>query len=154
MGTFPLGDDAYVVESAKVSRCAPEDLMNAILDASQWPKWQPEIVMTAADGRVAEGEIVDGRAKMLGFAVDGRSQAERVTDSDFEEDVIVGVRMRIRYEVRPHRDGSEVRVRLATRLPTGFSGRLLSLLLRYRLRRMQKIGIERLVAQAEAESPA
>jgi hypothetical protein len=60
--------------------------------------------------------------------------------------------MTVRYEVRPSKDGCLVIHHLESRLPTGVSGRVLSLLLRARLKRMQKTALERLVAQSEAVS--
>ena len=87
---------------------------------------------------------------MLGFDVDGRSDALEVDEGIFEEDVVVGVAMRVRYEVRPDPAGCVVIHRLESRLPSGSFGRLLAFLLRYRLRKMQKKAIERLVAQSES----
>jgi hypothetical protein len=89
---------------------------------------------------------------MLGFEVTGRSTAVEVGDSVFDEDVIVGVTMRVRFEVRPSAAGSVVTQRLTAELPEGVAGRLLGLLLRRRLRRMQRVALERLAAQAEGAS--
>ena len=92
---------------------------------------------------------MEGRATLLGFAVDGRSSTVAATGSRFVEDVIVGVRMRVEYEV--HESGGSTRVtrRLTASLPGGFSGRALSFLLKRRLKAMQRGVLESLVAQAE-----
>ena len=124
--------------------------MSYLRDASKWPSWQPEIVATEGPSRVAPGDVVKGRARMLGFDVDGRSDAIEVGEGVFEEDVVVGVAMRVRYEVRPDPAGCVVIHRLESRLPSGVSGRLLAFFLRYRLRKMQKKAIERLVTQSES----
>jgi hypothetical protein len=123
-----------------------------ILDPSTWPAWQPEIVSAAGPSRLERGGVVEGRARMLGFGVTGRSTAVEVGDLVFEEDVVVGVTMRLRFEVRPSSQGSVVTQRLTAELPGGFAGRLLGLLLRWRLRRMQRMALERLAAQAEGAS--
>lgn len=125
--------------------------MSYLLDATTWPAWQPEIVATKGPTLVAEGDIVSGHARMLGFHVEGRSIAQEVGAGVFEEEVVVGVAMRVRYEVRPEPEGCRVTHRLESQLPSGLTGRLLSLFLRGRLRRMQKSAVERLVAQSEAD---
>ncbi len=128
--------------------------MSYLLDATSWPAWQPEIVATEGPKRVVVGDIVSGHARMLGFHVQGRSRALEVDESVFEEDVVVGVAMRVRYEVHPEGDGCRVVHRLESDMPRGLSGRLLSLFLRARLRRMQRTAIERLVAQSEVAEPS
>jgi hypothetical protein len=55
-------------------------------------------------GALAAGDVVRGEADLLGFEVAGLSTATRVEETLFEEDVIVGVRMRIGYRV--HADGA------------------------------------------------
>ena len=124
--------------------------MSYLLDSTAWPEWQPEIVATEGPKRVDRGDIVSGHAEMLGFHVQGRSRAVEVEEDVFEEDVVVGVAMRVRYEVHPEGNGCRVVHRLESEMPRGLSGRLLSLFLRGRLRRMQRTAVERLVAQSEA----
>lgn len=147
-------DRTFVTEKQMSARCSPDRMMGLLLDSTSWPEWQPEIVRTSGPRRVGRGDIVSGNARLLGFHVEGRSIAEQVEDDVFEEDVVVGVAMRVRYEV--HADGSGCRVthRLESRMPGGASGRLLSLFLRARLRRMQRSAVERLVAQSEAAEPS
>ena len=134
------------------ARCSVDEMMARLLDAGQWPAWQPEIVSTEGPARVQVGDIVSGRARMLGFGVEGRSVAVEVGEAAFEEDVVVGVALRVRYEVRPDPAGCLVVHRIESRLPEGMMGRLLAFFLRGRLRRMQKMAVERLVAQSEAGS--
>lgn len=124
--------------------------MARILDPSSWPRWQPEILEAGPSGALNEGDGVEGRASLLGFVVDGRSTAVSVTETSFEEDVIVGVRMRVRYEVKPAPEGARITRHLVAVLPGGVSGRLLSFFLKWRLRRMQVGVLDGLVAQAES----
>lgn len=150
--------ERYVIEDSRTANCRPEDVIERILDPGSWPAWQPEIEATEGPARVSPGDVVRGHADMLGFAVEGHSTAVSVTRESFVEDVVVGVRMRIRYEVRPSGDanggagGAIVSHRLESELASGFSGRVLAFFLRRRLRIMQKRVLERLVAQAESAS--
>lgn len=75
---------------------------------------------------------------MLGFEVGGRTVALVTSDRVFEEEVIVGVRMRIRYEVESAGDGTIISRHLTADLPGGLAGRLLSALLKPRLRKMNE----------------
>ena len=87
---------------------------------------------------MTEGDIVEGEARMLGFEVSGRSLTRATSPDLFEEDVIVGVRMSIRYEVE--RAGTETLVRrhLTADLPGGLAGRVLSAFLKPRLKKMNE----------------
>lgn len=126
--------------------------MAYLLDPSTWPAWQPEITAAAGPAPLGEGDVVRGNARMLGFdGVEGRSVATSSGDKFFEEDVVVGIGMTIRYEVLPDGNGSVVVHRLESMLPAGPAGRLLSLMLRWRLRRLQRTALNRLAAQSEAE---
>lgn len=144
----------FVIEKGMPARCSAEQMMAYLLDATSWPAWQPEIVATEGPKRVDRGDMVTGHARMLGFHVQGRSLAVEVGDRVFEEDVVVGVAMRVRYEVHPDGDGCRVVHRLESEMPSGLTGRLLSLFLRGRLRRMQRTAVERLVAQSEVAEPS
>lgn len=124
--------------------------MALVLDATSWPRWQPEIVATEGPSRVSPGDVVHGHARMLGFHVAGHSTAARVAERAFEEDVVVGVRLRVRYEVTPDGDGTVVTHRLTSDLPRGILGYILSFFLRWRLRAMQRAALRELVAQSEA----
>ena len=124
--------------------------MSRVLDPSTWPEWQPEIISMSPSRTIAEGDSVEGRARLLGFVVDGRSSAVSVGEDTFEEDVIVGVRMRVRYSVTPAPEGTRITRRLTADLPAGFSGRILSFFLKRRLRKMQRGVLETLTRQAES----
>ena len=146
------GRRRFSIERSRSAHCSVDQVLDRLLDATQWPAWQPEIVATSGPERVAIGDVVSGSARMLGFGVDGRSIALEVGNGVFEEDVVVGVSMKVRYEVRPDGDGCVVTHRLESMLPSGAMGRLLSFFLRRRLRQMQSKAVERLVAQSEAAS--
>jgi hypothetical protein len=122
--------------------------MDRIRRPATWPAWQPEIVALDGPEVLEAGDEVSGPARLLGFNVDGRAQVLAVEEGALEQDVLVGVRMRVRYEVRPGPSGSVVTHRLAVQLPSGAFGRLLSLFLRPRLRRLQAQALERLAAPA------
>lgn len=91
---------------------------------------------------------------MLGFHVDGHSTTTGVGSTHYEEDVVVGVRMRVRYEVEPAADGALVTARLFADLPSGLAGRLVSFFLRWRLGHMQRTALKLLVAQSEEADSA
>ena len=140
----------FEIEDSRPARCAPDAVLDRVLDPSTWPEWQPEILSTSPSHRLEEGDSVEGRAELLGFVVEGRSSAISVEKDSFEEDVIVGVRMRVRYQVTASTEGTTVTRRLVADLPGGFSGRILSFFLKRRLRKMQHGVLESLVAQAES----
>ena len=98
------------------------------------------------------GDSVEGLASMLGFRVEGRATTTDVGTHHYEEDVVVGVRMRMRFEVTPSGSGVVVKHRLEAPLPAGFAGRALSFFLRRRLRRMQRDSLANLCRQAESEA--
>ena len=140
----------YRIEDRLEAACAPQVLLERILSPHTWPEWQSEIVRVEGPQRIERGDTVTGDAHLAGFKVQGRSDAKRVDDSTFEEDVIVGVRMLVRYDVRPSPAGTVLTRSLEAELPGGPSGWLLSLVLRARLRKMQRRLLQELIAQAEA----
>ena len=97
-----------------------------------------------------EGDQVEGRARLLGFVVSGRSTTVTATGYSFVEDVIVGVHMRVTYEIRDTAGGVIVTRRLDASLPDGVAGRVLSFFLKRRLKAMQRGLLDALVAQVEA----
>ena len=125
-------------------------MLGRILSPHTWPEWQSEIVRVEGPDRIAEGDIVTGDARLVGFKVQGRSDAKIVDARTFEEDVIVGVRMLVRYEVQPSATGAVLTRSLEAELPGGPSGWLLGLALRVKLRKMQRRLLRELIAQAEA----
>jgi hypothetical protein len=140
----------FVTESRREVTSSPEVLLNTILAPATWPKWQSEILTTNGNERLSTGDVVSGRARLLGFEVDGSSTAIEIEDSSYEQDVIVGVKMRVRYEISPSSNGAVVKHRLASDLPAGVSGRVLSFFLTRRLRRMQRDLLKGLAAQTES----
>ena len=139
-----------MTESHREIESPPEVLLNTILAPATWPRWQSEILTTTGTDRLSTGDVVTGRARLLGFEVDGSSTAIEIEDSSYEQDVIVGVKMRVRYEISPSSDGAVVKHRLASDLPAGVSGRVLSFFLTRRLKKMQRDLLEGLAAQTES----
>jgi Polyketide cyclase / dehydrase and lipid transport len=143
-------DRTIRLESHARTPSDPANVMAHLLDPSSWPAWQTEIIATNGPAPLGRGDVVTGTARMLGFdGVQGRSVAVDVGEAVFEEDVVVGIGMRIRYEVKADGNGSRVIHRLESDLPRGFSGRLLSFMLRRRLKGLQKRALQLLVMQAE-----
>jgi hypothetical protein len=124
--------------------------MKVISDPSTWPAWQSEIIETDGTAPLGEGDVVGGRARLLGFEVNGQSSTLTATPTSFVEDVIVGVHMRIEYTVEESAAGTVITRRLTATLPAGFSGRVLSFFLKRRLKAMQVGLLDELVDQAEA----
>jgi hypothetical protein len=146
----PLRRRSFVTESHREIESPPEVLLNTILAPATWPKWQSEILSTTGNERLSTGDVVSGQARLLGFEVDGSSTAIEIEDSSYEQDVIVGVKMRVRYEISPSSNGAVVKHRLASDLPAGVSGRVLSFFLTRRLKKMQRDLLEGLAAQTES----
>ena len=142
----------FEVGAESVARCKSEVVIRQLLDASRWPRWQPEIAATVGPERVQVGDLVRGHADLLGFGVAGQAAIEEVPADGLVEDVLVGVRMRVTYQVVPRGDECLVRSTIVTEAPTGFSGRVLGFFLRRRLRRMQRTAVDRLARLAEAKS--
>jgi hypothetical protein len=126
--------------------------MQKLRRPATWPEWQSEIIESNGPESIGPGDVVRGRAEMMGFDVDGQSVTESVDGSSLAQDVVVGVGMRILYTVRETSEGTSVTHRLVSELPAGAFGVPLSFFLRRRLRKMQKMLLEELVAQAEASS--
>lgn len=144
-----MKDRRFAIEGARRADCGPDELLTRILTPQTWPSWQSEILRVEGPARLAPGDVVTGDAKLLGFEVEGRSTALEVAADAFEEDVIVGVRMRVRYEVARNGRGAQVSHHLETKLPRGAAGRVLAFLLKWRLRRMQRRLLDDLVAGCE-----
>ena len=146
----PGSDEVFRIEHSRTARCSPDAVLARILDPATWPAWQTEIVTAGPSGPLREGDTVEGAARLLGFVVEGQSSAVSVRPDSFEEDVIVGVRMHVRYEVEASDEGTRVTRQLSARLPRGPAGRLLSFFLKRRLRSMQAGVLDGLVSQAES----
>lgn len=142
----------YRIEDSTLVSAPPDLVMRKILSPKTWPQWQSEIIRTEGPELVAEGDRITGEATLLGFEVQGRSDATQVTEDVFVEDVIVGVRMVVTYRVRRSSGGTIVTRQLEADLPRGVAGGVLAVLLKKRLHHMQKRLLRDLSAQAEAEA--
>ncbi|MFN2589056.1 MAG: SRPBCC family protein [Actinomycetota bacterium] len=141
------------IEVSRTARCEPEAVMDLVRDPRTWPEWQPEILLAEGPERLGPGDDVYGHASMLGFRVEGHSKTVGVSDESYDEDVVVGVRMRIVYGTRRDARGRTVVTRrLSALLPGGVAGRLLSFFLKRRLTAMQHGVVEELVRRAERRS--
>lgn len=141
----------FVIEDSRHAAAPPGVVLGRVLAPATWPEWQSEILSAEGPEKLAPGDVVRGRAKLLGFEVEGHSTSIEVTDDAYVEDVIVGVRMRIRYSIQKEGDGSRVTHRMESDLPRGVSGRVLSFLLKRRLRRMQAYLLDELVRGSATE---
>jgi hypothetical protein len=124
--------------------------MDRITRPSTWPEWQSEIESTDGPVKLDAGDHVIGDARMLGFAVAGRADVEAVTEHGLEQDVIVGIRMRVSYSITPDGNGWKVSHKLRADLPRGTSGRVLSFFLTRRLKHMQRDLLRALTASASS----
>ncbi len=139
----------YEISDSRSAACSVDQVGRVLRHPATWPEWQSEIIETTGPEPLEQGDEVEGRAKLLGFEVDGRSKTVEAGARSFQEDVIVGVRMRVTYEVAEAPTGVTVTRRLTAFLPGGLSGRVLSFFLKRRLKAMQRGVLEALVAQAE-----
>src|ERR687897_582825 len=89
----------FAIRHERTASCTRERLLSHLLYSTVWPRWQPEIVETTGPAKLAAGDVVEGHATMMGFQVAGRTSIEAVGDGYFVENAIVGVGMRIRYDV-------------------------------------------------------
>lgn len=125
----------------------PQTLIERLVTPDSWPQWQPEIVSVRGPRRLQRGDVVVGQARMLGFDVDGRAEIQALEPNAVEHEVLVGIRMRVRYELEPADGGAVLHHRLIADLPGGFWGRILSVFLRRRLRWMQRMALDNLAAE-------
>ncbi|MEA2453058.1 MAG: Polyketide cyclase / dehydrase and lipid transport [Actinomycetota bacterium] len=144
--------DVYRIRDSIDTFAAADSVMRRVLDPYTWTEWQSEIKRVKGPSRIAQGDQVTGDAELVGFKVQGKSDAKTVNDALFVEDVIVGVRMVVTYEVTPNEQGARITRTLEADLPAGVAGGVLSILLRAKLRRMQKKLLQDLKDQAEADA--
>lgn len=126
------------IEASQPSPASVSDVIAYLRVPETWPLWQSEILAVEGPEVVSEGDVIEGHARLLGFDVSGRSSIEKIATDSFHEDVIVGVRMRVTYSVTPSTRGSVITHRMEADLPAGIAGSALSVLLGWRLKRMQK----------------
>jgi Polyketide cyclase / dehydrase and lipid transport len=134
---------------SKLTAAPPDAVMALLLDPESWPRWQPEVSSAEGPRRLTTGDVATGRANLLGFRVLGHSTTTGAGDAFFEQDVIVGVRMRIRYEIERVGDASLITHKLECDLPSGILGRVLSFFLAPRLKRLQETALERLAQRSD-----
>lgn len=140
----------FTLSGSRLASCEPATILALVGDATKWPSWQPEIKSIKGPTAMVSGDVARGKARMLGFHVDEHATAVDSGGDFFEQDVIVGVRMGIRYEVKHIEGGTMITHTLIAQMPSGISGRVLALFLRRRLRWLQRTALENLVVQSEA----
>jgi hypothetical protein len=147
-----MSPERFEIERSVITAAPRSEVMRLILDPSTWPDWQAEIRTSEGPTPLSPSDVVDGRARMLGFDVDGQSVTSHVTDESYEQSVVVGVGMKITYRLEATSEGTKIVHSLSSQLPAGAMGRLLSVFLARRLRKMQKELLRALKAQVEASS--
>lgn len=145
----PRSSPTFRIEGTTVTRASRSEVVDQLLRPATWPDWQLEIISTEGPERIEAGDVVRGRAEMLGFRVTGQSVMAEVRDALVHEDVVVGVGMQITYEIEEVEGGTKITHRLSSTLPEGLFGRVLSFFLRRRLRSMQRSVLKRLPQAAE-----
>ena len=135
----------FETQASRTLSTSLSEILRQLVVPATWPRWQSEIVSTSGPERISEGDVVSGQASMLGFEVAGRATAVEISDEAIEQDVVIGVRMRVRYVLTPTPEGFRITHRLTADLPSGFAGRILSFFLKRRLRSMQRDVLENLV---------
>jgi Polyketide cyclase / dehydrase and lipid transport len=143
-------DRSYRIQDSIETTSDADAVMRLVLSPRTWPRWQSEIQRVEGPDTVEEGDQISGDAELVGFRVQGRSDAHVVGDGLFIEDVIVGVRMVVTYRVEKTARGAVIHRSLEAEMPGGPAGALLTFVLRARLKKMQKRLLRELVAQAEA----
>ncbi len=138
------------IEKSVTTAAPARAVIDLILDPATWPRWQNEIVSSMGPAPLKEGDVVAGRAQMLGFNVDGQSVTTAVGAGTYSQEVVVGVGMQISYRIASNPNGTVVTHSLTSELPAGALGRVLSFFLARRLKRMQRDLLEELRTQAEA----
>lgn len=134
----------FVTQRSIESSASPEALLDRIRTPASWPEWQSEILSVEGPARVSEGDVVAGKAAMLGFEVDGQSHTVSADETRYVEDVVVGVGMRVTYGVEETGGGTRLTHRLECELPGGPLGSVLSFFLKRRFKKMERELLKRL----------
>ena len=134
----------FVTQRSIESSASPQALLDRIRTPATWPEWQSEILSVEGPDRVGEGDVVAGKAAMLGFEVDGQSHTVSASESEYVEEVVVGVGMRVTYAVEETEGGTRLTHRLECQLPGGPLGSILSFFLKKRFRKMERELLKRL----------
>jgi hypothetical protein len=124
--------------SASMEVESPDAVVARLRDPATWPAWQSEITQAEGPAPLQPGDHVSGDARMLGFAVGGRADVVAAGGTEVEHDVIVGIRMNVRYTIDRTGDAVVLTHRLTAELPRGLAGRILAVFLKRRLQRMQR----------------
>lgn len=158
MSGYRRGPRTLVIEAS--ARVASDGVVaDRIRRPATWHEWQPEIGSARGPELLGRGDHVTGTARMLGFAVVGRADVVAADDHCLEQDVVVGIGMRVSYRVEPAPGGCKLVHTLTADLPGGVAGRVLSFFLVRRLRGMQRAVLENLAAEglsapSEVERPS
>ena len=134
----------FVTQRSIESSASPQALLDRIRTPATWPEWQSEILSVEGPDRVGEGDVVAGKAAMLGFEVDGQSHTVSASESEYVEEVVVGVGMRVTYAAEEIEGGTRLTHRLECELPGGPLGSILSFFLKKRFRKMERQLLKRL----------
>lgn len=144
--------ETFTITDSAPAAATPEAVMDQLRTPDNRTHWQSEIVWMKGPDGLTVGDSVEGLAEMLGFRVEGRATTTDLGPRHYEEDVVVGVRMRMRYEIAPSGNGVVVTHTLEAPLPGGFAGRILSVFLKRRLRRMQADSLRNLCRYAGSDA--
>jgi hypothetical protein len=144
-----MSTQRFEITRAVATTAPHEEVMALILDPASWPEWQSEIKSSNGPVPLAPNDVVDGRARMLGFDVDGQSVTTHVSHDSYKQSVVVGVGMQITYTLERIPQGTRIEHSLSSQLPAGLMGRVLSFFLARRLRKMQKGLLQALKQRAE-----
>jgi hypothetical protein len=142
--------ETFTVTDSVRAAATTESVMELLRRPDNRERWQSEIVWMKGPDGLTVGDSVEGLADMLGFRVEGKGTTTDLGPDRYEEDVVVGVRMRMRFEIVPSEGGVVVRHTLQAPLPAGFAGKILSIFLKRRLRRMQAESLRELCRYAES----
>lgn len=142
----------FVTQRTIETVASPQAVLGRIRTPASWPEWQSEILSVEGPATVSEGDVVSGKAAMLGFEVDGQSHTVSATGDEYVEDVVVGVGMRVTYSAEETGTGTRLTHRLECELPGGPLGNLLSFFLKRRFKKMERDLLERLAVCAGSDS--
>lgn len=134
----------FITQRSIESSASPQALLDRIRTPATWPDWQSEILSVEGPERVAVGDVVAGKAAMLGFEVDGQSHTVSTEVNQYVEEVVVGVGMRVTYAVEETGRGTRLTHRLECELPGGPLGSVLSFFLKRRFKKMERELLQRL----------
>jgi hypothetical protein len=144
--------ETYTLTDSAPAAATIEAVMDQLRMPENRKQWQSEIVWMKGPEGLTVGDSVEGLADMMGFRVEGRATTTDLGPNHYEEDVVVGVRMRMRFEIVPAEDGVVVKHILEAPLPGGLAGKILSVFLKRRLRRMQAESLRNLCRYAGSDA--